>query len=157
LAHHGVLFLDELAEFRRNALEALRQPLEEGAIRLSRVRGSFRLPARFVLVAAMNPCPCGFYGDGSDRCVCDPTQVGRYRGRVSGPLMDRIDIHVHMPPVPFRSLGGRDDGASSSTVRDRVVRARAVQSLRFRTLDGVHANGFLYRVGEILEYGDFEL
>jgi len=143
LAHHGVLFLDELAEFRRNALEALRQPLEEGAIRLSRVRGSFRLPARFILVAAMNPCPCGYFGDGSDRCVCDPAQVGRYRSRVSGPLMDRIDIHVHVPPVPFRSLGGTGGGESSLTVRDRVAGARAIQSSRFLGLADVHANAHM--------------
>jgi magnesium chelatase family protein len=93
LAHHGVLFLDELAEYRRNVLEVLRQPLEEGVVRLSRARASVRYPARFLLVTAMNPCPCGYYGDGSDRCLCDPGVVLRYQGRVSGPLMDRIDIH----------------------------------------------------------------
>ncbi|MGD2045748.1 MAG: YifB family Mg chelatase-like AAA ATPase [Gemmatimonadota bacterium] len=143
LAHHGVLFLDELAEYRRNALEVLRQPLEEGAIRLSRARGSFTLPARFVLVAAMNPCPCGYFGDGSDRCVCDLGLVRRYRGRVSGPLMDRIDMHLHVPPVPFERLGSPDSGESSLGVRERVVRARAVQARRFHNVPGVHANAHM--------------
>ena len=134
LAHHGVLFLDELAEYRRNVLEVLRQPLEEGVIRLSRARGSFRLPARFILVAAMNPCPCGYFGDGSDRCLCDPGHVRQYRGRVSGPLMDRIDIHLHVPPVPFRHLDeteGGEPGESSDRVRERVTAARALQLSRF--------------------------
>jgi magnesium chelatase family protein len=143
LAHHGVLFLDELAEYRRNALEALRQPLEEGSIRLSRARGSFRLPARFILVAAMNPCPCGYFGDGSDRCLCDPAQVQRYRGRVSGPLMDRIDIHLHVPPVPFKSLDDTGLGESSDGVRQRVAKARAVQLRRFGGIPEVHANGHM--------------
>jgi magnesium chelatase family protein len=143
LAHHGVLFLDELAEYRRNALEALRQPLEEGSIRLSRARGSFLLPARFILVAAMNPCPCGYYGDGSDRCLCDPGLVRRYRGRVSGPLMDRIDVHLHVPPVPFKSLDDTRSGETSEDVRRRVVSARALQLSRFRGLPEVHANGHM--------------
>lgn len=143
LAHNGVLFLDELAEYRRNAREALRQPLEEGAIRLSRARGTFRLPARFVLVAAMNPCPCGYHGDGSDRCVCDPGHVRRYLGRVSGPLMDRIDIHLHVPPVPFRSLEARSPGEASSVVRERVAAARAVQEDRFREDPRLFANAHM--------------
>ena len=141
LAHHGVLFLDELAEYRRNVLEVLRQPMEDGAVRLARASGSVRFPARFILVAAMNPCPCGYAGDGSDRCVCDPAQVARYQGRVSGPLLDRIDLHLHVPPVPFRSLEARDDGASSDSVRDRVVGARERQLRRLRGVPGVHANG----------------
>jgi magnesium chelatase family protein len=143
LAHHGVLFLDELAEYRRNVLEVLRQPLEEGTLLLSRARGSFRLPARFVLVAAMNPCPCGFYGDGSDRCVCDPGHVRRYRGRVSGPLMDRIDMHLHIPPVPFEKLESGRSGESSDTVRKRVSLARTVQLERFRHVPQVVANGHM--------------
>jgi magnesium chelatase family protein len=141
LAHHGVLFLDELAEYRRNVLEVLRQPMEEGAVRLARAAGSVRFPARFVLVAAMNPCPCGYAGDGTDRCVCDPAQVARYQGRVSGPLLDRIDIHLHVPPVPFRSLEAGDNGASSDSVRRRVVGARERQRRRFRGVPGIHANG----------------
>jgi magnesium chelatase family protein len=143
LAHHGVLFLDELAEYRRNVLEVLRQPLEEGVVRLSRARASVRYPARFLLVTAMNPCPCGYWGDGSDRCLCDPGVVLRYQGRVSGPLMDRIDIHMHVPAVPFENLDGEEDGASSAEVRKRVAEARAVQGERFRRTPGVFANGHM--------------
>ncbi|MGE0159316.1 MAG: YifB family Mg chelatase-like AAA ATPase [Gemmatimonadales bacterium] len=143
LAHHGVLFLDELAEYRRNVLEVLRQPLEEGVVRLSRARAAVHYPARFLLVAAMNPCPCGYYGDGSDRCLCDPGAVQRYQGRVSGPLLDRIDIHLHVPAVPFESLDGDDEGASSAEVRRRVARARAVQEARLADTAGVFANGHM--------------
>jgi magnesium chelatase family protein len=143
LAHNGVLFLDELAEYRRNALEVLRQPLEEGAIRLSRARGTFLLPARFVLIAAMNPCPCGYHGDGSDRCVCDPGHVRRYLGRVSGPLMDRIDIHLHVPPVSFRSLERRSPGEESRIVRRRVAAARELQRERFREHSALFANAHM--------------
>jgi magnesium chelatase family protein len=147
LANHGVLFLDELAEYRRNVLEALRQPMEEGAVRLARAGGSVRFPARFLLVAAMNPCPCGYAADGTDRCVCDPALVARYQARVSGPLLDRIDLHVHVRPVPFRDLrtetgrepSGVPSGASDA-VRTRVCAARAVQTARFRNVPGVHAN-----------------
>jgi len=141
LAHHGVLFLDELAEYRRNVLEVLRQPLEEGAVRLARAGGAVRFPARFILVAAMNPCPCGYAGDGSDRCVCDPVRVARYQGRVSGPLLDRIDLHLHVPPVPFRSLDEAPGGASTAEVRRRVTTARDLQLHRFRAAPGLHANG----------------
>jgi magnesium chelatase family protein len=143
LAHNGVLFLDELAEYRRNVLEVLRQPLEEGVIRLSRVRGTFRLPARFVLVAAMNPCPCGYHGDGTDRCVCDPGHIRRYVGRVSGPLMDRIDLHLHVPPVPFGSLAETRPGESSAAVKRRVADARLVQLERFADAPDVHANAHM--------------
>ncbi|MEQ1855610.1 MAG: YifB family Mg chelatase-like AAA ATPase, partial [Longimicrobiales bacterium] len=147
LAHHGVLFLDELAEYRRNVLEVLRQPLEEGVVRLSRARASVLYPARFLLVTAMNPCPCGYWGDGSDRCLCDPGVVLRYQGRVSGPLMDRIDLHLHVPAVPFESLeggsGDEGDGPSSEEVRRRVAEARAAQRDRFADSPGVHANGHM--------------
>ena len=143
LAHHGVLFLDELAEYSRNVLEVLRQPLEDGAVRLSRARGSVSFPARFLLVSAMNPFPCGYSGDGSDRCLCDPGQVLRYRSRVSGPLLDRIDLHVHVPPVPFDSLTAVPSGAGSGEVRCRVRRARDVQRARFGNSVGVHANGHM--------------
>ena len=105
LAHHGVLFLDELPEFRRGALEVLRQPLEDGRVHLSRARGSARFPARFIVVGAMNPCPCGYHGDGTDRCLCPPPLVERYRGRVSGPLLDRMDLQVEVPAVSFDGLG----------------------------------------------------
>jgi len=140
LAHHGVLFLDELAEFRRNVLEALRQPLEDGSIRLSRAHGSERFPARFLLVGAMNPCPCGFWGDGTDRCLCDPERVARYRGRVSGPLLDRLDLHVEVPAVPLDSLTDETRGEASTVVRERVCRARHLQALRFADVQGVYAN-----------------
>jgi magnesium chelatase family protein len=143
LAHQGVLFLDELAEYRRNVLEALRQPLEDGAVSVSRARGSVRFPARFILVAAMNPCPCGYFGDGSDRCLCDPALVARYQGRVSGPLMDRIDLHLHVPPVPFGSLQAEEAGASSADVRRRVRAARERQLRRFRGIPDVRANGHM--------------
>ena len=146
LAHHGVLFLDELAEYRRNVLEVLRQPLEEGTVHLSRARAAVRYPARFLLVTAMNPCPCGYWGDGSERCLCDPGVVLRYQGRVSGPLMDRIDLHMHVPAVPFESLeSNRDqgDGDSSEAVRRRVADAREIQRERFAGAPGVHANGHM--------------
>jgi magnesium chelatase family protein len=143
LAHHGVLFLDELAEYRRNVLEVLRQPLEEGLVRLSRARGPVTFPARFLLVSAMNPCPCGYSGDGSDRCLCDPTQVARNQGRVSGPLLDRIDLHVHVPPVSFESLTATSPEVSSAEVRGRVARARAVQAERFGRIAGVFANSHM--------------
>jgi magnesium chelatase family protein len=143
LAHHGVLFLDELPEYSRNALEVLRQPLEEGVVRLSRARGAVSLPARFLLVAAMNPCPCGYWGDPSDRCLCDPAQVLRYRARVSGPLLDRIDLHVHVAAVPFPTLAAESRQEASDVVRERVVRARATQSERFRAYAGTFANAHL--------------
>ena len=147
LAHHGVLFLDELPEFHRHVLEVLRQPLEDGFVSLSRARTSVRYPARFMLVAAMNPCPCGFRGDGTDRCTCDPAAVARYRGRISGPLLDRIDLHVDVPPVPFKELSGEPAGEGSGEVRERVLAAREIQRERFArgrdvaNASAVHANG----------------
>ncbi|MFQ5538608.1 MAG: YifB family Mg chelatase-like AAA ATPase [Gemmatimonadota bacterium] len=132
LAHRGVLFLDELPEFRRGVLEVLRQPLEDGAVELSRARQAVRFPARFLLVAAMNPCPCGYLGDGTDRCLCDPFRIARYRGRVSGPLLDRIDLHIEVPAVSWAELS-RAGGAAregSSSVRGRVLRAAAFRRRR---------------------------
>lgn len=140
LAHHGVLFLDELPEYRRHVLEALRQPLEDGRVRLSRARGTEDYPSRFLLVGAMNPCPCGFWGDGSDRCRCDPSHVARYRSRVSGPLLDRLDLHVEVPAVSFGRLTEQARGEATATVRDRVVRARKRQGERFAGCPGVYAN-----------------
>ncbi|MEX2466907.1 MAG: YifB family Mg chelatase-like AAA ATPase [Gemmatimonadota bacterium] len=141
LAHHGVLFLDELPEFRRNALEILRQPLEDGSVRISRASGTLDFPSRFVLAAAMNPCPCGYRGDGTDKCLCDTSTVARYQGRVSGPLMDRIDLHVQVPAVPAGALRGATSAEPSAKVRARVVRARERQSTRFSRAPGVYANG----------------
>ena len=131
LATHGVLFLDELTEFRRDALEALRQPLEEGAITVVRVHGSATFPADFSLVASMNPCPCGHHGDRSGRCGCSPRQVQRYLSRLSGPLLDRFDLVVEVPPVDLSRLANRDRGEASEAVRRRVVAARRRQHDRF--------------------------
>src|SRR5262249_32437940 len=120
LAHRGVLFLDELPEFRRNALEPLRQPLEERRLTIARGNGTVRFPAAVQRVAAMNPCECGWLGDPSDRCHCAPPQIARYRSRVSGPLLDRIDLHVEVPRVPGGTLGDDAVAESSATIRVRV-------------------------------------
>jgi magnesium chelatase family protein len=130
LAHHGVLFLDELAEFRRSALESLRQPLEDGVVTISRAHAKATFPARPVIVCAMNPCPCGYLGDGTDRCRCTRERVAQYRGRLSGPLLDRIDVHVALAPVGVAALQGRVATEPSAPVRARVERARAVQRAR---------------------------
>jgi magnesium chelatase family protein len=130
LAHHGVLFLDELAEFRRPALEALRQPLEEGYVTISRAHSKATFPARLLLACAMNPCACGWLGDGSGRCACSRERVRAYRAKMSGPLLDRIDVHVVLPPVEVRALQGSLRGEASAPVRERVERARAVQRQR---------------------------
>lgn len=130
LAHHGVLFLDELPEFRRDALEALREPLEEGVVRVTRASGSRSFPARFLLVAAMNPCPCGFRGDPRKECTCSEHDLGRYRRKVSGPLLDRIDLHVEVPALPSADLTSELPPEPSRHVRERVVAARARQAER---------------------------
>lgn len=143
LAHNGVLFLDELPEYRRNALEVLRQPMEEGSVTLSRASGSVRFPSRFLLIAAMNPCPCGYFGDGSDRCLCDSAMVARYQGRVSGPLTDRIDLHVEVPAVPIDVMASGGEGEPSEEVGLRVRRARWTQSERFHDATGVYGNAHM--------------
>lgn len=130
LAHHGVLFLDELPEFRRDALEALREPLEDGVVRVTRASTSRSFPARFLLVAAMNPCPCGFRGDVRKECTCSEHDVARYRRKVSGPLLDRIDLHVEVPALPAADIAGGASPESSRSVRERVVSARARQTER---------------------------
>jgi magnesium chelatase family protein len=142
LAHHGVLFLDEFPEFTRQALESLRQPLEDGCVTIARAHTTVRFPASFMLVAAMNPCPCGYVGDPRRRCHCAPLQIERYLSRISGPLIDRIDIHVDVPAVPFHELRSQRDGTSSETIRDRVLAARDRQRRRY-VGDGVRANGRL--------------
>jgi magnesium chelatase family protein len=139
LAHNGVLFLDELPEFKRNVLEVLRQPLEDGSITVSRAVGSINYPAGFMLVSAMNPCPCGFFTDPQKECGCTPMQIQRYRSRVSGPLLDRIDIQIEVPALRYQELASKDAGESSSTIRERVNRARQVQLARFQK-KGLHAN-----------------
>src|SRR6266852_1438025 len=122
LAHHGVLFLDELPEFQRRTLEVLRQPLEEGRVTISRALNSSTFPANFILVAAMNPCPCGFLGDTKHVCKCSPPQIERYLGRISGPLLDRIDLHIEVPTVPFQELAANADGTPSAVMREQVER-----------------------------------
>jgi magnesium chelatase family protein len=131
LAHYGVLFLDELPEFNRRSLEVLRQPLEEGRVTISRALNSTTFPARFILVAAMNPCPCGYLGDAKRACKCNPIQIERYMARISGPLLDRIDLHIEVPAVPFQELAAPADGTSSATMREQVNRAREAQRRRF--------------------------
>jgi magnesium chelatase family protein len=130
LAHHGVLFLDELPEFPRNVLEQLRQPLEEGCVTLARAQMTLRFPAKFMLIAAMNPCPCGFYGDPTRECRCTGGIIQRYLGKISGPLLDRIDLHIEVPAVPFQELRGGDAGATSAEISERVSHAREVQGAR---------------------------
>ena len=134
LAHHGVLFLDELPEFRKNVLEVLRQPLEDARITISRVMGTITFPASVMLIAAMNPCPCGFYGDISHECTCSPLAIQRYRSRISGPLLDRIDIHIEVPAVKYKELTDRSAGEPSGSIRERVNRARDIQLRRFARL-----------------------
>ncbi len=136
LAHHGVLFLDELPEFHRNVLEVLRQPLEEGHVTISRAAGSVTFPSRFMLVAAMNPCPCGYFGDPKRTCTCGALKVQNYRNRISGPLLDRIDLHIQVPAVRYQDMSGLAAGADSATIRARVQEARAVQQARFREQGG---------------------
>jgi magnesium chelatase family protein len=143
LAHGGVLFLDELPEFRRNVLEVLRQPLEDGVVTLSRAAVSLTFPARFMLAAAMNPCPCGYLGDPLHSCRCAEVDIERYRSRVSGPLLDRIDIHLEVPTVPYRDLVGAGAEEPSATVRQRVELARVRQRERFRQCSGLHANAHM--------------
>jgi magnesium chelatase family protein len=131
LAHNGVLFLDEMPEFDRRALEVLRQPLEEGRVTIARAARTVAFPARFVLVAAMNPCPCGFFGDEHRSCRCTPTQIAKYRGKLSGPLRDRIDLIVEVPALPVSAIADGEPGESSVIVRERVLAARVVQQQRY--------------------------
>ncbi|MBQ9414461.1 MAG: YifB family Mg chelatase-like AAA ATPase [Clostridia bacterium] len=131
LAHHGVLFLDELPEFSRAAMESLRQPLEDHRVTISRVQASLTYPCSFMLVAAMNPCPCGFFGHPTRACTCSPGAVQQYLSRISGPLLDRIDIHVEVPPVEFEKLNATEKAESSASIRERVNRARLIQHQRF--------------------------
>ncbi len=139
LSHNGVLFLDELPEFKRNVLEALRQPLEDGQVTISRAVTSLTYPASLMLVAAMNPCKCGFHGDPFHQCLCTPHQVQTYRSKVSGPLLDRIDIHVEVPAIKFNEISSDTPGEASEVIRARVTGARAIQQERFKS-DGIYAN-----------------
>ena len=140
LAHNGVLFLDELPEFSRQVLETLRQPLEDRVITVSRARYTLTLPCSFMLVASMNPCPCGYFHHPTHQCVCTPTQIHRYMNKISGPLLDRIDIQVEVESVPFEDIAKAPQGEASAVIRERVVRARQIQEQRFRDCPGIHCN-----------------
>src|SRR5258707_1020642 len=133
LAHNGVLFLDELPEFPRNVLEVMRQPLEDGSVSIARASMSLTFPARFMLAAAMNPCPCGYWGSGQRQCQCTSPMIQRYVSKISGPLMDRIDIHIDVPAVNYKELRGSDNSKaeSSAQIRERVMRTREIQLNRF--------------------------
>lgn len=140
LAHNGVLFLDELPEFSRNVLEVLRQPLEDRKISISRVKCNVEYPASFMLVASMNPCPCGYYNHPTKACVCSPGQVQKYLNRISGPLLDRIDLQIEVTPVPFEKMSDVRPGEPSAVIRERVVRARQLQQERYAQVPGVYCN-----------------
>ncbi|MGM9587652.1 MAG: ATP-binding protein, partial [Candidatus Limivicinus sp.] len=137
LAHKGVLFLDELPEFRKDTLDLMRQPLEDGVVTISRASGAVTYPAEFMLVCAMNPCKCGWYGDPSGRCRCSPQAVAAYRSRISGPLLDRIDIVVEVPAVAFEDLRVRGESEPSASVKQRVNAARAIQNRRYGESTGM--------------------
>ena len=151
LAHNGVLFLDELPEFARNVLEVLRQPLEEGRVTINRSRGSVVFPASFMLVCAMNPCPCGYYTDPSKDCTCQGGDIQRYLSKISGPLLDRIDLHIEVAAVKYSELSSREPGETSERIRARVTAARERQSARFRDRKGLYANAGM-QTGEIRRY-----
>ena len=143
LAHNGVLFLDELPELSRSVLEVLRQPLEDRHITISRAKYSVEYPCSFMMVASMNPCPCGYYGDPTHHCVCTPGQIQRYMNKISGPLLDRIDIHCEIQAVPFAELSKMQPGESSDRIRERVIKARKIQEERFKQHHGIHSNAMM--------------
>lgn len=140
LAHNGVLFCDELPEFNRSVLEVMRQPLEDRKISISRARSAVEYPCSFMFVASMNPCPCGYFGDPTHTCVCTPGQITRYMNKISGPLLDRIDIHCVLAAVPFADLSKLAPGESSAVIRERVIKARHIQEKRFKNYKGIHCN-----------------
>jgi magnesium chelatase family protein len=151
LAHHGVLFLDELPEFKKNVLEVLRQPMEDGWVTISRASMTLTYPANFLLAAAMNPCPCGYFSDPLHECSCNPPQIQKYMSRISGPLLDRIDIHVEVPAVNYKDLASDMDGESSSMIRERVIMARRLQTDRFKKERSIFSNAHM-ESGEIRRY-----
>jgi magnesium chelatase family protein len=140
LAHNGVLFLDELPEFARNVLEVMRQPLEDGNVTISRAAATVNFPSRFMLVAAMNPCPCGYFTDPKRECRCSPPQIQRYMNKISGPLLDRIDIHIEVPAVNVNELSNMQPGEPSADIRERVIQARNIQQERFAAKKNIHCN-----------------
>ena len=143
LAHNGVLFLDEMPELSRSVLEVLRQPLEDRKITISRAKYNIEYPCSFMLIASMNPCPCGYYGDPNHHCVCTPGQIQRYMNKISGPLLDRIDIHCEVQAVPFSELSQMQPGEPSEKIRERVIAARKIQEERFKPFKGVHCNAMM--------------
>ena len=143
LAHNGVLFLDEMPELSRSVLEVLRQPLEDRRITIARAKYSVEYPCSFMLVASMNPCPCGYYGDPTHNCACTPGQIQRYMNKISGPLLDRIDIHCEIQAVPFSELSQMQPGEQSAAIRERVIAARKIQEERFRPFKGIHCNAMM--------------
>ena len=140
LAHNGVLFADELPEFNKTTLEVLRQPLEDRKITISRAKYTIEYPCSFMFVASMNPCPCGYYGDFTHNCVCTPGQIQRYMNKISGPLLDRIDIQIEITPVPFKDISKTAQGEPSAAIRERVIRARQIQEERYKDIKGVYSN-----------------
>lgn len=140
LSHNGVLFLDELPEFSRSVLEVMRQPLEDRMITISRAKYTIEFPCSFMFVASMNPCPCGYYGDPTHHCVCTPGQIQRYLNKISGPLLDRIDIQCEITPVPFKDISQAKQGEPSADIRQRVVRAREIQEKRYKDIKGIYCN-----------------
>jgi len=140
LAHNGVLFADELPEFNKTTLEVLRQPLEDRKITISRAKYTIEYPCSFMFVASMNPCPCGYYGDSTHNCVCTPGQIQRYMNKISGPLLDRIDIQIEITPVPFKDISKTAQGEPSAAIRERVIRARQIQEERYKDIKGVYSN-----------------
>ncbi len=141
LSHNGVLFLDELPEFKRTVLEVMRQPMEERRVTISRAKVALDFPANFMLIASMNPCPCGFYNHPDKECTCPPGAVQKYLNKVSGPLLDRIDLHVEVTPVAFSELSNTNSkGENSSQIRDRVIKAREIQTERYKANSGMYAN-----------------
>jgi magnesium chelatase family protein len=143
LAHYGVLFLDELPEFKKNVLEVLRQPMEDTRVTIARAMISLTYPANFLLAAAMNPCPCGYHSDSAHECSCTPAQIQKYMSRISGPLLDRIDIHIEVPSVKYQELSSEQKGESSQMIRQRVQRARAIQLTKFKGLKKVYCNAHM--------------
>ncbi|MEN8190534.1 MAG: YifB family Mg chelatase-like AAA ATPase [Thermodesulfobacteriota bacterium] len=140
LAHNGVLFLDELPEFKKHVLEVMRQPLEDGSVTIARASQSLKFPARVMLAAALNPCPCGYLGDSRNECNCSPTQIQRYQGTISGPLLDRIDIHLEVAALPFNEMNDNRQGESSTAIRERVNRTRKIQEQRYQSYPAIHSN-----------------
>ncbi len=142
LAHYGVLFLDEIPEFKRETLELLREPLEDGKVTISRVQSSYTYPSKFMLIASMNPCPCGYYGSKDKECTCTIDQVNKYISKLSGPLIDRIDIHIEVQPVKFDDLSSNQEAESSEHIKQRVNKARKIQLERYKN-DNIYSNSEL--------------